>query len=245
MSMIMVTVGTFIAGRYVFRDGFARAGWRWGTRKQYALAFALVALIWVVPVVLERALGLQPEPSGTVTVQVIASFLLFFTLTLVPGFGEEFGWRGYMLRHLADRHSVRRALVLHGFIWWAWHLPTIVGIALQTTDIAEGPIARVAIMLGFSLIPSMMNGVIYAYVWASTQSLAVATAFHSAFDETRDTLESTVGFGPFVDLYWQNGLLTLLGAFLLWKGNWKNLTRRPAKPIELRPGTDLDTRKAG
>ena len=29
-SMIMVTVGTYIAGRYIFRDGFAGAGWSWG-----------------------------------------------------------------------------------------------------------------------------------------------------------------------------------------------------------------------
>ena len=30
ISMIMVTVGTFIAGKYVFKDNFADAGWSWG-----------------------------------------------------------------------------------------------------------------------------------------------------------------------------------------------------------------------
>ena len=29
-SMMMVTLGTFLCGRFVFRDGFAGAGWKWG-----------------------------------------------------------------------------------------------------------------------------------------------------------------------------------------------------------------------
>lgn len=52
-------------------------------------------------------------------------------ITLIPGFGEEFGWRGYMLPHLARRHSPRKALLIHAFIWWAWHLPAWVGMGAR------------------------------------------------------------------------------------------------------------------
>ena len=49
----------------------------------------------------------------------------------------------------------------------------------------------------------MMHAVIFAYIWSTCQSLAVATVYHSAFDESRDALETSVGFGPFVDVVWQ------------------------------------------
>ena len=36
-SMMMVTLGTFLCGRFVFRDGFAGAGWKWGKPWHYAI----------------------------------------------------------------------------------------------------------------------------------------------------------------------------------------------------------------
>jgi uncharacterized protein len=204
LSMVMVAVGTFIAGRYVFRDGFADAGWRWGKPRHYLAVFGLVVFVWVLPTVLE----------------------VRFVATLIPAFGEEFGWRGYMLPRLARRYAVRRALLVHAFVWWAWHLPTLVGFGVRTEGVG-GPVLGVAVVLLISIVPSMMHAVVYAYIWSSTHSLVVATAYHSAFDETRDALETSVGFGPFVDVIWQNIVLTLLGVALLWKGSWKlsNITR--------------------
>ena len=64
--MIMAGVGTFVAGRYVFRDGFEDAGWRWGRPRHYILAFGLALFLWVVPVVIEgsgapRGLSVRPD----------------------------------------------------------------------------------------------------------------------------------------------------------------------------------------
>jgi uncharacterized protein len=106
-----------------------------------------------------------------------------------------------------------------------------------------GPALGVAVVLLISIIPSMMHAVIYAYIWSSSQSLAVATVYHSAFDETRDALETSIGFGPFVDVIWQNVLLTLLGALLLWKGTWKNLARRSSTRVQPQTGTHLKNQK--
>jgi membrane protease YdiL (CAAX protease family) len=238
LSMVMVAVGTFIAGRYVFQDGFANAGWSWGKPKHYLAVVGLVVLVWVVPSILELAFGMHSLPAGVIATEVLAVFVLRFVATLIPAFGEEFGWRGYMLPRLARRYSVRWALLLHAFIWWAWHLPTLVGFGARTEG-AAGPVLGVAVVLLISIIPSMMHAVIYAYIWSSSQSLAVATVYHSAFDETRDALETSVGFGPFVDVIWQNVVLTLVGALLLWKGNWKNLSRRSSTRVQLQTGTYL------
>ncbi|MDZ7701407.1 MAG: CPBP family intramembrane glutamic endopeptidase [Halobacteriales archaeon] len=39
-------------------------------------------------------------------------------------FGEEFGWRGYLLPKLLPL-GARRALLAHGVIWGVWHWPII------------------------------------------------------------------------------------------------------------------------
>jgi membrane protease YdiL (CAAX protease family) len=222
ISMVMVTVGTFIAGRYVFRDGFKHAGWRWGKPTQYLWTFGLALFIFAVPSMLENLFGLHTVPAGISAGAVLASFATSFLITLIPGFGEEFGWRGYMLRHLVKRYSTWKAILVHAFIWWAWHLPVIFTIGIRQ-GIGTNAAESILLITLITLIPSMMNAVIFAYVWTATKSLAVASVYHSAYDEVRDAIEKTVGFGPLVSL-WEMAVTTLFGAFLLWKGNWKPLT---------------------
>jgi uncharacterized protein len=54
-SMIMVTVGTYLAGRYVFRDGFAGAGWSWGKPKYYLAVIGLARRLSGVDVQILRS----------------------------------------------------------------------------------------------------------------------------------------------------------------------------------------------
>ncbi len=231
ISMVMVTVGTFIAGRYIFRDGFQNAGWRWGKPKHYLGVLALPLFIFAVPVLLETVLGLQALPDGIPAVPILASFLIRFLLTLIPGFGEEFGWRAYMLPHLARQYSPHKALVMHALIWWAWHIPALVRIGSHVEGAKANLWLSIALTLLISLIPAMMNAILFAYVWAATQSLAVASVYHSAYDEVRDALEKSIGFGPLVSI-WEMTATTIFGAILLWKANWTPLRKQDRLPGE-------------
>jgi len=225
LSMVMVTVGTFIAGRYVFRDGFQNAGWRWGKPAHYFGVFGLALFIFAVPVLLESVFGLHALPAGVSTGAILSGFLTSFVLTLIPGFGEEFGWRAYLLPHLSRRYNLRKALLLHGFIWWAWHIPALVRIGARVEGAEANPWLSIALTLLVSLVPAMMNAILFAYVWTATQSLAVASAYHSAYDEVRDALERSIGFGPLVSV-WEMAVTTIFGAILLWKADWSPLRRK-------------------
>ncbi len=224
LPMIMVTVATYIAGRYIFRDGFSKAGWSWGKSKHYFAVFSLAIFLWVVPTILELVLGMRSIPRGVIVPEILGNFLLRFIGTLIPAFGEEFGWRGYMLPHLIKQYSLRTALLLQAFIWWGWHLPVLVGMGM-TEKLTDNVGVSIAIVLVVSLIPGMMNAIVFAYIWTVTQSLAVVTVYHAAFDEIRDAIASSIGFGLLVNI-WQMLTLTILGGLLLWKGNWKHLTAR-------------------
>lgn len=220
LAMIMVSVGTYLAGRFVFRDGFRGAGWNWGKPRHYLFTFLLALFIFALPTVLELAFGLRVNPGGLELAAIPGAFAAGFILTLLPGFGEEFGWRGYMLPRMARSMTTRKALVLHGIIWWAWHLPTLVGMAVNGGFIG-GPVwIRVAAMLAVTLLPSVMNAVIFAWVWSWSGSLAVVSAYHAAYDEVRDAIDHTIGLGPLASV-WEMAATTLLGLALLWKGKWK------------------------
>lgn len=215
LSMIMVSAATFVCGKYIFRDGFSTVGFRWGSPKYYLYAFALPLFLWLVPSVLERIIGLY-RTDGTISIFSLSlTFLLSFVITLLPAFGEEFGWRGYMLPRLLKRYSIRKALLLHGFVTWVWHLPFLVA----QVSIYENNFVLLLGIFIISLLPTVMHALVFAYFRSASGSIVVATVYHAAFDEVRDTLSESVGFGPFVEL-WQMTTLTILGAVLLRRTGW-------------------------
>jgi uncharacterized protein len=89
-----------------------------------------------------RLIALIQEKIGTKTVDIsklnippfppVALFPLFifqgivaaFTLNLPFMFGEEFGWRGLLLRELQKMGFMRSSLFI-GIIWGIWHAPII------------------------------------------------------------------------------------------------------------------------
>lgn len=51
---------------------------------------------------------------------VIAPFI-----NSIPAFGEEYGWRGYLLDRMITRYGYLKAPIIVGFIWGLWHIPLI------------------------------------------------------------------------------------------------------------------------
>lgn len=224
VSMIMVTVGTYIAGRFVFEDTFKDAGWNWGKPKHYIMALSLPILLWLIPTLLQILFGVQILPKDFNMSSAINLFVFSFAMTLVPAFGEEFGWRGYLLPRLLLKYSIRKALILQSFIWWLWHLPFLVFTGINTPIIKENILGSVVILLAISIIPSMAHAIVFAYFWSVSSSLAVVTIYHAAFDEIRDTIKHFVGLSSFTEI-WQMLLLTIIGTILLNKGKWKRLQK--------------------
>jgi len=64
------------------------------------------------------------SPTAFLAVQVLQAALLAPILNSLATFGEEFGWRAYLLPKLAPL-GWRRALVVHGVVWGVWHWPVI------------------------------------------------------------------------------------------------------------------------
>jgi membrane protease YdiL (CAAX protease family) len=236
LSMVMVTAGTYIAGRYIFRDGFADAGWQWGKRRHYLAVTGLIALLWLFPTLVRLLVGVLS--FGDLNTSQIVWLFVLPLVTLVPGFGEEFGWRGYMLPRLAQQLGTRKAIVLHAVIWWAWHWPVLIGGGIQagiasagSANMPVGPsvIITVLTVLAIGAIPTILHAVVFAYIWVRSQSLAVVTFYHAMYDGVRDGLGRIAGLPGPVGM-WVNIVLAISGIILLWKGNWDYLDEIKTSP---------------
>jgi len=213
VAMLMAGVGAFVAGRYVFRDGFDSAGWIIGNGWYYALALALSVFLWGVPTFLEWVFGAGDGRASVSWRSIVVDFGTAFVITLGPAFGEEFSWRGYLLPRLLMRYPERRALLLQGLITWLWHVPFVAAVAPQ---LGLHPALGIPVLLAVSLLPTVMHAVVFAHLWSRSGSLLVTTVYHAAFDEVRDTLQAAIGFGVLAE-NWQAVALTVMGGVLLWK----------------------------
>ncbi len=93
--------------------------WRVGA-KWYAFAVAYMAIIKLVVALSHRVIfGKWPlfghELPGVILIAIVIS-------TPMQA-GEEIGWRGYALPHMATRMGFGWASVVLGVVWGCWHLP--------------------------------------------------------------------------------------------------------------------------
>lgn len=119
--------------RAIWREHPRDVGWRFGPGLPLAYVVpALCAAATYAAAVLTGGVWFQPPPAlagadAPVTAWLIA-VALDGTLAVVAGavfaFGEELGWRGYLVPRLV-RARVPAPLVLSGIVWGLFHVPLI------------------------------------------------------------------------------------------------------------------------
>ena len=70
----------------------------------------------------------------------------FAVQLLLIGIGEELGWRGWLLPHLAGTRSLGSATLLTILVWEAWHLPKF-ATGLEIAAILMVQVAAVGVIL--------------------------------------------------------------------------------------------------
>lgn len=74
-----------------------------------------------------KSLGIPESEYGQIYMQPL-SVIVSASIASFAAFGEEAGWRGYMMPKMIKLWGIRRAVVFGGIIWGIWHWPlTCVG----------------------------------------------------------------------------------------------------------------------
>ena len=101
-------------------------------------------------------------------------------LNLIPCFGEEWGWRGYLLPKVAQRMKFLPSVLLTGFIWGIWHAPIIVAGHNYGMGYPGYPWAGVAAMCVFCIVV----GTLFSYITLKTKSCWPAVLAHGMLNGT-------------------------------------------------------------
>ncbi len=120
----------------------------------------------------------------------IGNITVFLIPATILGFGEEFGWRSYLLPKLLPLGRLKAFLIV-GFIWWLWHLP----LTLLTQPPAKSTI-EIAVLSLLGLVSATLMGIILAWLFYASESIFPAALAHATFNQANQALVIFVGFNP-------------------------------------------------
>ncbi len=92
-----------------------------GQPKWYGLALIQPTLMMVVGYLVTWAVGLIQFSPNMALVNSFGGPILFVMIIFLLAIGEEIGWRGFLQPRLTALFGLKRALILTGVIWAAWH----------------------------------------------------------------------------------------------------------------------------
>ena len=133
-----------------------------------------------------------PVPIGILMlVQCIQGFLLAPIMNFVTCFGEEWGWRGYLLPKMSRQLPTLPTLLITGVIWGLWHAPLTAIGHNYGMGYPGFPFTGIAMMCLFCIV----TGIFLSYVTLKTRSCIPAILGHGAIN----------GIGAIGMLFTENG----------------------------------------
>ncbi|TRY16720.1 CPBP family intramembrane metalloprotease [Tessaracoccus rhinocerotis] len=145
----------------------------------------------ILPALAEAGVDPSEVPIEVLVVSQLAMIPVGALINSVAAFGEEVGWRGWMLPALRPL-GVWPALVLSGAVWGLWHAPLILlGYNFGRTDVWG-----VALMTGACIA----WGVLFGWARLRTGSVWPAVFGHGALNAAGGMVMLFVAAGPTPDM---------------------------------------------
>ncbi len=148
--------------------------------RRYLLAFATPVVLLAIALAIGLATGaghwIYEKFTGMPLYLEIPCLLVGVTvMSTLNAFGEEYGWRGFLLRRLLVLGEERAALFI-GLVWGFWHFPLMLaGLNFPGTNIWLGMAVFTASCVALSFLLT------YLYPWFGGSPF-LAAVFHAALN---------------------------------------------------------------
>jgi uncharacterized protein len=186
-TMLTPMIAAFIMRIFVSKEGVKGSLGLLRSPKYYLAALLVPAIFVTAVVFLTTQAVVIPggSPLGEfrwseATWSVYLMLLVIALPVTLFTFGEEYGWRGYLLPRLLPLGEIR-ASVLIGVIWGVWHLPLL---------LAGLNYPGVNVWLAIIIFTFVTVALSFTYTWfyvASSGSVLVAAVFHASTNQFSDT----------------------------------------------------------
>ena len=110
--------------------------------------------------------------------QILMGIVLSPFLNIFTCFGEEWGWRGYLLPKMLKRFSVVPTLLINGVIWGLWHAPLTMMGHNYGIGYPGFPYLGIFSMCIFCIV----IGIILSYITIKTKSCIPAILAHGTLN---------------------------------------------------------------
>ena len=196
MLMFFPAIGVLIT-RLITREGFKNAMLRLnlkGNVRYYLIGWFGPIVLTLLGAVLyfavcpseftlatyKAAMATAPLPPVMMLVTQVLLLLMAPLLNLITCFGEEWGWRGYLLPKVAQRMKFLPTVLLTGFIWGIWHAPIIVAGHNYGMQYPGYPWWGIMAMCVFCIVV----GTLFSYISLKAKSCWPAVFAHGALNGT-------------------------------------------------------------
>jgi membrane protease YdiL (CAAX protease family) len=129
-------------------------------------------------------LGSGPSSPYSLLLGGVAAVTVMFVIGLIPCFGEEWGWRGYLLPRLMPL-GTWPTLLISGALWAFWHAPLV----LRGFNYDDGGIAGMIEMT----VSCMLAGIVLGWLDLSSGSVWPAVVAHSSNNTVAVLITSGLG----------------------------------------------------
>ena len=119
--------------------------------------------------------SMETLPVHPIWITLIQGLIAGLTVNAIAGFGEELGWRGFLLKEYSNL-KFWKASILIGFIWGLWHAPLI----LQGHNYPEHPIIGVLMMTIWCILLTPL----FNYITIKAKSVIAAAIMHGTLNAT-------------------------------------------------------------
>lgn len=200
-GMLMVAFSAFVTRALIERGGFGDVGWNLGRGRWYLVILGFCLVLWLGPVAAAQVVG-RADWKGSLSQAELGVVLLSLSgFSVLAGFGEEFGWRGYLLpRLLSDRKLARGALLLVGLVWGVWHcalaLAPLVRAGLEGQPAWLPMVGPTLARCGQMIASSVALSFIFGAVWLRSRSIFLASFLHGYWIGIRDAVSQLVSYPP-------------------------------------------------
>jgi len=104
---------------------------------------------------------------------MLQALIAGITVNAIAGFGEELGWRGFLLKEYSHLNIWKASLII-GFIWGIWHAPII----MQGHNYPQHPFIGVFMMIAWCILLTP----IMIYLRIKSKSVINSAIFHGSLN---------------------------------------------------------------
>lgn len=119
--------------------------------------------------------SIEKLPIHPIWIGLIQGMIAGITINAIAAFGEELGWRGFLLKELKELKFVMASIII-GLIWGIWHAPLI----LMGHNYPQHPHFGVVMMTIWCILLTL----IFLYITIKSESVIAASILHGTLNGT-------------------------------------------------------------